>query len=454
VSPYDIDSVGGRSDGWADFGPVWRPPPGKRGAFLHKRLVESGGSGLRVRRLGRNRAGEIRITRFLRNPAVSIGEMLQTAGTRTAARMARRHVLAIQDTTTIRAAADGRCIALHPLIAVDAIEGTVLGLIDARFFVREGGKRDHRHERDFIEKESQRWLQGQQHAAALAKSGAVQITVVTDREGDIYEDFALKPREVEVLIRAGQDRALTNQARLFAATNSLPEAGRMAVDLPAAPGRRARTALLALRFCMVEIARPVSRRLSPSELEALPSSIKLTLVEARELDPPPDVPVAHWRLLTTHTVADVADARRMVGYYRQRWTIEQLFRTLKTQGFDVEALRLAEHGPFEKLVAASLIAAVTVLQLVRERDGIAKRPLEDAFDADDLPALEAVSQSLEGKTARQKNPHPRGSLAFAAWVLARLGGWTGYYGKPGPVVMLSGLVQFHAIKHGWRLRNV
>jgi hypothetical protein len=95
-----------------------------------------------------------------------------------------------------------------------------------------------------------------------------------------------------------------------------------------------------------------------------------------------------------------------------------------------------------------------VLQLVRERDGAAKRPIEDAIDKDEQEALEAVSASLEGKTARQKNPHPRGSLAYAAWVFARLGGWTGYYGKPGPVVMLQGLVQFHAIKHGWSLRYV
>jgi hypothetical protein len=158
--------------------------------------------------------------------------------------------------------------------------------------------------------------------------------------------------------------------------------------------------------------------------------------------------------LTSHQVADAADARRIVGFYRERWVIEQLFRTMKTKGFDVEALRLAEGGPFEKLVAASLVAAVTVLQLVRERDGTAKRPLEDAFDAEDQPVLEAVSASLEGKTARQKNPHPRGSLAYAAWVFARLGGWTGYYGKPGPVVMLHGLVQFQAIKHGWTIRDV
>jgi hypothetical protein len=79
-----------------------------------------------------------------------------------------------------------------------------------------------------------------------------------------------------------------------------------------------------------------------------------------------------------------------------------------------------------------------VLQLVRERNGVGKRPLEDAIDKDEQPALEAISKSLEGRTERQKNPHPKGSLAYAAWVFARLGGWTGYYGKPGPIVMLHG----------------
>jgi hypothetical protein len=40
--------------------------------------------------------------------------------------------------------------------------------------------------------------------------------------------------------------------------------------------------------------------------------------------------------------------------------------------------------------------------------------LADAFEPADQPILEAVSARLEGKTARQKNPHPAGSLAFAA----------------------------------------
>ena len=72
--------------------------------------------------------------------------------------------------------------------------------------------------------------------------------------------------------------------------------------------------------------------------------------------------------------------------------------------------------------------AISVMQLVRECDGVSKRPLEDVFHADEQAALEATCRQLEGKTTKQKNPHPKGSLAFAAWVCARLGGWTGYYG--------------------------
>jgi hypothetical protein len=394
----------------------------------------------------------MRITRFLRNDAVRLDEMLASAATRTFGRVSGGHVLAIQDTTTIRAGDGGRCVAMHPVIAVDAFGGGLLGLVDAQFFTRDGGKRAQRKDVAFDSKESRRWLDGAQAAGALKTAGAVCVTVVADREGDIYEDFALRPQGTELVIRAGQDRRLCDGTRLFGCLSAMPEAGRMMIDLAGAPGRKARAAVIALRFREVAIASPQSRK-CPRERKALAPSVPLTLVEAREINPPEGSPDISWRLLTSHRVTDLADARRIVEFYRRRWIIEEVFRTLKTKGFDVERLRQAE-GPFEKLVLASLIAAVTVLQLVHERDGAKQRPVCDAFDLDDIPALEAVCQSLEGRTMRQKNPHPRASLAYAAWVLARLGGWTGYYGKPGPIVMPQGLVQFHAIKHGWELKNV
>jgi len=50
---------------------------------LLDRLVSHGARGVRVRRLGGDRAGEIRFTRFLRNASVSLSEMIGSAFART-----------------------------------------------------------------------------------------------------------------------------------------------------------------------------------------------------------------------------------------------------------------------------------------------------------------------------------------------------------------------------------
>jgi hypothetical protein len=417
---------------------------------LCERLVAHGGRGVSVRLLGGGRAGEMRITRFLHNPKVTVSEMTSAARERTCAQVAGRHVLAIQDTSALRVDEKGVGVSFHPVIAVDANAGMVLGLVDNLFLTRQGGEREKRRQKSFDEKDSRRWLSGAESASALAEAGAACVTVIEDREGDIYECFAFKPANVEKLVRAAQDRCLADGTTLFSKAEIWDEAGRMTVELPAAPGRKARKAELSIRFGKVEIKRPKHR----TSTDGLPATINLRLVVAREINPPEGEEPAQWFLLTTHQVNDIADARRIIGFYRLRWTIEQLFRTMKTKGFDVEALRQEQDGPLEKLVTAILIAAVKVMQLVAERDGEAKRPLSDVFDPDDQPALDQVCHTLEGKTVKQKNPHPKGSLAYAAWVFARLGGWTGYYGKPGPIVMIRGLTQFHAIKHGWSLRNV
>lgn len=377
--------------------------------------------------------------------------MVETASLRTQARVAGRSILAIQDTTTLRDDGDRASIALHPTIALDADDGAVLGLVHAQLLHRHGGRKALRRTVPFEQKESCRWLEGTQAAGGLVAQGACDVTVVADREADIYEAFAHRPAETHLLIRAMQDRRLSDKAMLFAAVEGLPELGRLAVDIPAAPGRPARTLTLAVRACPAVIPRPWR---PAAEAARLPKTVALWLVDAREIDPPEGSEPAHWRLLTTHAVADFTAAARMVLFYRQRWTIEQLFRTMKTRGFDIEGSRVAHPGAFAKLATATLIAAVQVLQLVRERDGAAGRPIHDLFEPGDAPALAKVNASLEGKTAKQKNPHAPASLAYASWICARLGGWTGYYGKPGPVVILEGLIRLQTMLHGYALKNV
>lgn len=397
---------------------------------------------MRVRPLGGDRAGEIRITRFLRNRSVTVEEMLSEAAARTARRCAGRDVLVLQDTTVIRSTGGGGDY-LHVAVALDEADGAMLGLVDGQFLQRSSGRKEKRRAVPVEEKESFRWLESAGQAASVC-AGAARVTVIADREGDIYEAFALRGDHVDLLVRAAQDRSLGDEGgKLFAALDALPEAGRADLDLPAGPGRRARTARLAVRFAKKTLARP-----NRAFRAGLPATVEMYLVDVREVDPPAGVPPVQWRLLTTRPVADAVEAWAVVGLYRRRWAIEQLFRTLKTQGFDIEGVRIADPEPRDKLVTAALIAAVCVQQLVHARDGGSGPPrtCTDVFQSADLPLLDAWCTRLEGKTERQKNPHPKASLAWAAWICARLGGWTGYYGKPGPVVMLNGWLEIQAAK--------
>jgi Transposase DDE domain. len=421
----------------------------KKGAFLLGCLLSKGQSGVRVRHLGGNRAGELRITRFLRSRHVTPGEMFATARARTLGLVKDRHVLVIQDTTSLRDDGQAKSLQLHPAIAVDAAEGALLGLLSAQFLRRDQLVKTHCNKRALAEKESRRWIEATQEAQALREAGAARVTVIADREGDIYEEFALRPPDVDVLIRVHHDRKLAEGTSLYAATTDTAELGRETIALPAAPGRPARSATLALRATPVRIERPKRNRASWAA--ALPPAVELWLVDAREVDPPSDATPIHWRLLTTHAVTTLAEGCRITGFYRRRWVIEQVFRVMKTKGFDIEAVRIEAVRPFENLAAATLIAAIQVQQMVHDRDGTAARPLSDVFEADEQPALEAVCATLEGKTARQKNPHPKGSLAYGTWVCARLGGWTGYYGKPGPIVILQGHLRFKEMLAGWKI---
>lgn len=394
-----------------------------------------------MRRLGGDRAGEIRLTRFLRNAAVTPQKMAAHAGERTSQRCQGRDVLVIQDTTVIRSQGGGGDY-LHAAVALDAQDGAILGLVGGQFLARACGRKALRRDLPVEEKESFRWLQGADEAASVC-AGAREITVICDREGDIYEAFALRPAGVELLVRAAQDRSLEDGGKLFAMLDALPEGGRADLDLPAQPGFKARTVGLAVRFATLDLARP-----QRGFRQGLADTVALQVVDVREVSPTPGQPTVHWRLMTTHPVTDAAQAWAMVELYRKRWAIEQLFRTLKTKGFDIEGLRIEDAAPRDNLVMATLIAALAIQQMVHARDGGPGllRPCTDAFEPEDIPLLEAFCAKLEGKTQRQKNPHPKGSLAYAAWVCARLGGWTGYYGKPGPIVMLQGWLEIQAAK--------
>jgi Transposase DDE domain len=280
---------------------------------------------------------------------------------------------------------------------------------------------------------------------------AAMITVVEDREGDIYDQFARRPPSVHLLVRAAQDRALAVKQPLFAHCAGWPEQARYPVAVPPQGGRPGRTATVALRFGEVVLKRP------PAADTALPATLTLRVVDVAEIDPTNAKERVHWCLLTTHTVQTQEDARRIVAWYQMRWIIEQVFRTLKSAGVEVESSQITRPANLLKLTVVALIAAVRVMQLVLARDGSTGQSLSDAAEPADVPALQAINATLEGRTDKLKNPFDVTNLAWLAWIAARLGGWSGYtsrgYRPAGPKTIARGLKLLDPMVAGWRLAN-
>lgn len=379
-----------------------------------------------------------------------------------------RHVLAIQDTSEINYEAqrgrkrrlgkvgNGSDIGLfvHPVLAVDAVTEECLGLVDVQVWRRSKRKAANYKRQPIEKKESYRWLKGASQATAVMAEAAM-VTVIDDREADIYEKWARLPdARTHLLTRASRNRTLADGSSLFPTLAGLPEAHRYMLDLPARPGKRgARQACMAVRFGSLRVRRPkaCSDRNAPFEIE-------LFAVEVRELDPPPSEEQIVWRLLTTHPVESIAQALTVIRWYRQRWHIEQLFRTLKRQGLDIEQSVVEDGAALEKLAVIALVGAAITMQLVLARAAHSQdQPAIRVFDTEQIEVLRALQKTLQGRTVKQQNPYPLDSLAWAAWTIARLGGWTGYESdrSTGPITMRDGLQRFNSIVDGYELaKNV
>ncbi len=456
----------GGSDGAHGDRIFWRRPAKKNGELVVRRVSER--QAVALRKLADNRAEQVKFLRFLSNEAVTVGEMVAHRAMLVAASVAGRHVLAIQDTSEINYQAqsgrkrrlgtvgNGSDIGLfvHPVLAVDATTQECLGLIDAQVWRRTKSKAANYKDLPIEEKESYRWVKGANQAKAVLAEAAM-VTVIDDREGDIYEKWARLPdRRTHLLTRASQDRSLAEGGRLFPTLAGFAEAHRFMLDLPARPGKRsARETCMVLRFGRVRIRRPAAC----SDPRA-PREIELSAIEVRELDPPAGEEPICWRLLTTHTVESVEQALTVIGWYRLRWHIEQLFRTLKRQGLRIEQSVIEDGAALEKLAVIALVAATITMQLVLARAaGTHDPPASRVFTAGQIQVLHALQKTLQGRTAKQQNSYPPQSLAWAAWTIARLGGWTGYQSdkSAGPITMRDGLERFNGIVDGYHLaRNV
>ena len=213
--------------------------------------------------------------------------------------------------------------------------------------------------------------------------------------------------------------------------------------------RAARKAKLELRYARVQV-------LSPEKVKSK-AVLPLTAIQVKEVteDLPQGEQPLEWIIWTTYTIENSQQAKQCIDFYLLRWTIEQLFRTLKKKGLDQESTELETVDGILKQTTMAFKAATTVMQLVNARDQKPAPPIEYVFDEQQQIVLQKVNERVEGKTEKQKNPFPSNELSWAAWVIARLGGWKGYksHKPPGPITMKRGLDKFYNLFQGFQLFN-
>ncbi|MBS2214049.1 IS4 family transposase [Carboxylicivirga mesophila] len=410
---------------------------------------------------------------LFKNVSFTEMELINSLTAKCKANQGSRHLLCIQDTTEInytnhinRIGTDDQGVGpitrndnagffCHPMLIIDSEQQMPLGFSSVQLWNRSWNKKD-KHERKYFnlnieDKESYRWLKAPEETKAVLSETPI-LTVIGDRESDIYEELVSVPDEqTHLLIRSSVNRRLyQHDDKLFEHLEALPSAIEYELPVKYNKKRKNRIAKLTLKFTQVKLSRPQNSRLNE-----YPEYVEMWAIEAHELAetvPENEEPII-WRLLTTHPVEDVQSDLQCIEWYAQRWIIEELFRVIKSKGLQIEASQLTTGVALKKQLVMALQVALTTMSLKMAYDNNHKIKATVQFSEDEIVFMEAVSKTLEGNTQKQKNPFAPETLAYCSWVCARLSGWSGYasQGNPGYISIKQGLDRFKLKYEGYRL---
>jgi hypothetical protein len=383
------------------------------------------------------------------------------------------HLLCIQDTTELnfthhleRIGKDDKDIGpvtrddnagfyCHPMLVVDPTNKIPIGISSIHLWNRKWDKKS-KYERNYkkqeiSEKESYRWIDSALRTKELLSETSV-LTIIGDRESDIYEEIATVPdARTHLLFRASRNRNLyASNLKLYELLASSEEKSIYELAIEGNKKRKNRIAKMSLRFIKVKLQRPIK-----GGLDKYPDFVEMWAIQASEL--PESVPDGEdpiiWRLLTSHNVEGVKDAMKYIEWYKTRWLIEELFRIMKSKGLQIESSQLETGAALKKLTVMALQVALTTMTLKLSMKNPANINAQVSFTTEQLQFITVLMNTIEGKTKKQKNPYPAQTLAWVAWGIARLSGWSGYasQGPPGYISLKTGLNIFWNKFEGFKL---
>lgn len=423
-----------------------------------------------IHQISNRNKDERKYYRLLENDKLEEERLIKVLTTGVEDKVSGCHVLSIEDTSDINywknrnrieditglgevSNNKGLGYFLHPSLVVDTEDASIKGFADIYLSNRPYDRtynKSTRSKRKIEEKESYKWLAGFKRSnSSLSK--ADHITVVADREADVYEFLSLSNERTDIIVRSKSNRKIINsEEKLHDLISKQPISEKYELKIKDSKKRKSRTAILTIKYCKAKIQRPKNLP------KTLPEYLEVTVIKVKEC--PETIPedsgeeAIEWLLVTTHEVKDWIDAIQIVYWYSLRWLIEEVFRILKKQGLNLESSQLTTGKRLRKMGIMALEASTRILQLRQARKDISIK-IKSVFSEDEQECLQELLPELEGNTDLQKNPYSCDTLAWAVWIIARLGGWKGYQSQrpPGVITLKRGLDRFEAILVGYQL---
>ena len=387
------------------------------------------------------------IYRFLSNERFTWQDLLAGWHTLTAeALQGHRAVYIVHDTTTfcystlkhttglgyVNRIEAVRGIHCHSSIAVGS-DGVVLGLVHQHYWVRPELRKSPANNRPREDKESVKWQHGLNATAKVWDSIPApqrpRIIHLMDREGDIHEVF-VKVQELGhgAIIRRYRNRAV-DEWPLDAdqLMRTVPPLARMKWRRPAGHGRRARTAVVELRSKVMTLT-------PNNHVERQRKSLRLTMVQVREVGAPPagEKPI-DWMLWTTEPAGTKRQIVALARAYALRWRVED-FHLVWKQGCRVEQLQLETRHRLEKALVLYAGVAVRILRL---RDWARRDPTAPCTEVLNDDEWRALSARITGVA-----PRAVPTIGQVTKWIGRLGGHLGR--------KRDGLPGVRTLWRGWR----
>lgn len=255
---------------------------------------------------------------------------------------------------------------LHSSLMVEAGSERILGLAGGELFLRRvrNKKENTRQRTQRPRPQSEVW--GRVIEQVGRPAHGVRYVHVCDRGADNQEVFSrLLLLDCGWVIRASH---LKRRVRtMTGASCSLNEVcdqatllGRFSLPLRETDLSAARTATMEVRVTRCWLPRP--QHATPWLKQTGIGAIASTVIEVREVSVPAGVTPLRWVLFTDEHVETLDDAQRIIGYYEQRWLIEEFHKALKT-GCRLESRQYQTRARLEALTGLLSVVAVRLVQL-------------------------------------------------------------------------------------------